>query len=49
MIGRAAAAVAQANKLIRVLIILAHVICADETPVRVGPGPRMRKRYLLVA
>jgi hypothetical protein len=49
MIGRAAAAVAQANKLIRVLIILAHVICADETPIRVGLGPRMRKRYLPVA
>jgi transposase len=25
------------------------VICADETPVRVGPGPKTRKRYLLVA
>ena len=49
MIGRAAAAVAQANKLIRALIILAQVICADETPIRVGPGPKTRKRYLLVA
>jgi hypothetical protein len=28
-----------ANKLIRTLIILACVICGDETPVRVGPGP----------
>jgi hypothetical protein len=49
MIARAAAAVAQANRLIRALIILAHVICADETPIRVGPGPKTRKRYLLVA
>ncbi len=49
MIIRAASAVAAANKLIRSLIILAHVVCADETPIRVGPGPKSRKRYLLVA
>src|SRR5260370_21904616 len=49
MIARAAAAVAEANKAIRCLIILAHVICADETPIRVGPGPKTRKRYLLGA
>ncbi len=49
MIRRAAAAVAAANKAIRCLIILAHVVSADETPIRVGPGPRTRKRYLLVA
>jgi transposase len=49
MIGRAAAAVAAANKLIRALIILARVVCADETPIRVGPGPKARKKYLLVA
>ena len=49
MIARAAAAVAQANRAIRCLIILAHVISADETPIRVGPGPKTRKRYLLVA
>jgi hypothetical protein len=49
MIGRAAAAVAQANAAIRCLIVLAHVVCADETPIRVGPGPKSRKRYLLVA
>jgi transposase len=49
MIARAAAAVAQANKLIRCLIILGYVVSADETPVRVGPGPKARKRYLLVA
>lgn len=40
MIARAAAAVARANKLIHALIILAHVICADETPIRVGPGSK---------
>jgi transposase len=49
MIARAAAAVAGANRLIRALIILAHVVCADETPIRVGPGTKARKRYLLVA
>jgi hypothetical protein len=49
MIGRAAAAVADANKAIRALIILAHVVSADETPIRVGPGPKSRKKYLLVA
>ncbi|MGH3125267.1 MAG: DUF6444 domain-containing protein, partial [Streptosporangiaceae bacterium] len=49
MIARAAAAAAEANKAIRALIILAHVVCADETPVRAGPGPKTRKRYLLVA
>ena len=49
MLARAAAAVADANKLIRALIILAHVVCADETPIRAGPGPKSRKRYLLVA
>jgi len=49
MIERAAVAVAGANKTIRALIILAHVVSADETPIRVGPGPKTRKRYLLVA
>jgi transposase len=48
MLARAAAAVKQANQLIRALIILAQVVCADETPIRVGPGPKTRKRYLLV-
>jgi transposase len=49
MLARAAAAVRHANQLIRALIITASVICADETPIRVGPGPKTRKRYLLVA
>jgi len=42
MLARAAAAVRHANALIRALIIIASVICADETPVRVGPGPKTR-------
>jgi hypothetical protein len=49
LIARAAAAVAQANMLIRALIIAARVVCADETPIRCGPGPKTRKRYLLAA
>jgi transposase len=49
MIERAAAAVAGANRAIRALIILAHVVSADETPLRAGPGPKARKKYLMVA
>jgi transposase len=49
LLARAAAAVEHANLLIRALIITAPVICADETPIRAGPGPKTRKRYLLVA
>jgi len=49
VIARAAAAMAVANTAIRALIIFAHVISADETPLRVGPGPKTRKKYLLVA
>jgi hypothetical protein len=49
LLARAAAAVKHANQLIRALIITAPVICADETPIRAGPGPKTRKRYLLVA
>jgi transposase len=43
MIARAAAAVAEANKVIRCLIILAHVVSVDETPIRAGPGPKTRR------
>jgi hypothetical protein len=35
--------------LIRALVITASVLCADETPLRVGPGPKTRKKYLLAA
>jgi|SRR5215472_13639183 len=49
LIARAARAVRGANLLIRALVITAQVLCADETPLRVGPGPKTRKKYLLVA
>ena len=49
MIARAAKAVRGACMLIRALVITAAVLCADETPLRVGPGPKSRKKYLLVA
>jgi hypothetical protein len=41
MIARAARAVRWASMLIRALVITAGVLCADETPLRVGPGPRI--------
>lgn len=47
LIGRAAAAVAEANRIIRTLITLAYVVACDETPLRVGP--KRAKKYLLVA
>ena len=49
LLARAATAVAAANKTIRALIILARVVCGDETPIRSGPGPGTKKRYLQVA
>jgi len=49
LLDRAARAVRHVNMLVRALVITAGVICADETPIRVGPGPKTRKRYLLVA
>jgi transposase len=49
MLARAAKAVRGVNMLIRALVITASVLCADETPLRVGPGPKTRKKYLLVA
>jgi transposase len=49
LLERAARAVAAANKAIRALIILARVICGDETPIRSGPGPKTMKKYLHVA
>jgi hypothetical protein len=49
LLARAARAVRGVNMLIRALVITAAVICADETPIRVGPGPKTRKKYLLVA
>jgi transposase len=49
LLARAAGAVAAANTTIRVLILLARVICGDETPLRAGPGPKANKKYLQVA
>jgi transposase len=49
LLDRAAKAVRHVNMLIRALVITAAVVCADETPIRVGPGPKTRKRSLLVA
>jgi hypothetical protein len=49
LLARAANAVRGANMLIRALVITASVLCADETPLRAGPGPKTRKKYLLVA
>jgi transposase len=49
LLERAARAVAAANMAIRALILLARVVCGDETPVRVGPGPKSCKKYLQVA
>ena len=49
LLQRAARAVAVANRAIRMLILLARVVCGDETPVRAGPGPTSRKKYLQVA
>jgi hypothetical protein len=49
LLARAAAAVRPVNMLIRALVIAAPAVCCDETPVRAGPGPAWRKRWLLVA
>jgi transposase len=49
LLGRAARAVAAASKTIRALIILARVVCGDETPLRSGPGPRAKNKYQHVA
>jgi transposase len=49
LLGRGAAAGAAGKQAIRALVILAAVVCGDETPVRAGPGPKSRKKYLQVA
>jgi transposase len=49
LLARAAALAAGANKVIRALVIAARVICGDETPLRAGPGPKWRKKFLQVA
>jgi hypothetical protein len=47
LIGLAAGAVAETNRMIRALITAAHVVSCDETPIRVGP--RKVKKHLSVA
>jgi len=49
LLARAAAAIRPATTLIRCLVIAAPAVCCDETPVRAGPGPAWRKRWLLTA
>ena len=49
LLARAARAVSAANKTIRALILLARVVCGDEYAIRVGPGPKWKKKYLHVA
>jgi hypothetical protein len=47
MLARAAGLLDVVDKRIRALLTLAHVVSADETPLRVGPAGS--KKYLLVA
>lgn len=54
MLARAAGALTEVDKRIRTLITLAHAVCCDETPLKVGPktptpGRKKAERYLLVA
>jgi hypothetical protein len=54
MLARAAGLLDAAHQRIRALICLAHAVCCDETPLRVGPnkpapGKKKAERYLLVA
>ena len=54
MIARAAGLLTEVDTRIRTLITLAHAVCCDETPLRVGPrapgaGKAKAERYLLVA
>ena len=54
MLSRTATLLAEVDKRIRTLLTLAHAVCADETPLRVGgktprPGRKKAEKYLLVA
>jgi transposase len=54
MLKRTAGLLAEVDKRIRGLITLAYAVCADETPLRVGPkkpkpGRKKAEKYLLVA
>ena len=53
MLGRTAGLLTVVHDRIRALIVLAHAVCCDETPLRVGPrtpkpGRKKAERYLLV-
>ncbi|MCA1681886.1 MAG: transposase, partial [Actinobacteria bacterium] len=53
MLNRTAGQLAVVHDRIRALITLAHAVCCDETPLRVGPrtpkpGKKKAERYLLV-
>jgi transposase len=54
MLQRTAGLLAEVDTRIRALITLAYAVCADETPLRVGPkkpkpGRKKAEKYLLVA
>ena len=54
MLARAATLLAETDNRIRALITQAYAVCADETPLRVGPktprpGRKKAEKYLLVA
>ena len=54
MLKRTAAGLAGVTRRIRELITLAHAVCGDETPIKIGPrtpklGKKKAERYLLVA
>jgi hypothetical protein len=54
MLDRTATLLVEVDKRIRALITLAHAVCCDETPLRVGcrtpkPGRKKAEKYLLVA
>src|SRR3954447_6662698 len=54
MIARAAGLLTEVHNRVRTLITLAHAVCCDETPLKVGPrapatGKKKAERYLLVA
>ena len=54
MLARAATLLTAVDNRIRTLITLAHAVCCDETPLRVGPrtprpGRKKAEQYLLVA
>lgn len=54
MLARAGGLLTEVDRRIRTLITLAHAVCCDETPLKVGPrqprpGRKKAERYLLVA